>query len=227
MKVFLDAGHGGKDPGALGNSLREKDINLSVALKVGEILKRYNIDVLYSRTTDIFIELSERATMANKANADIFISIHCNADESVNAKGVETYSYPSSSKGTTLAKYIQDSILQNKVYTLDRGIKIANFAVLRQSIMPSALIELGFITNIEDCKILRSKQDELALAISKGVLNNLGIKETIDVESYSVWAKEAMEWAIKLGLTDGTSPKEPITLERFITVLHRYNKTLE
>ena len=63
--------------------------------------------------------------------------------------------------------------------------------------------------------------------ISKGVLNNLGIKETIDVESYSVWAKEAMGWAIKLGLTDGTSPKEPITLERFITVLHRYNKTLE
>ncbi|WP_333638226.1 N-acetylmuramoyl-L-alanine amidase [Tissierella praeacuta] len=176
MKVFLDAGHGGKDPGALGNNLKEKDIALSVTLKVGEILKRHNIEVIYSRTTDVFLELSERTNLANNTNADIFVSIHCNAAENINAKGVETFSYPNSSKGTALAKCIQDSIIANKVYTIDRGIKTANFAVLRQSNMPSALVELAFITNVEDSKILRDKQDELAVSVAKGILNYLGTR---------------------------------------------------
>ncbi|WMM26808.1 N-acetylmuramoyl-L-alanine amidase [Tissierella sp. MB52-C2] len=209
MKVFLDAGHGGKDPGALGNGLQEKDIALSVTLKVGEILKRHNVEVIYSRTTDVFLELSERTNLANKANADIFVSIHCNAAENVNAKGVETFSYPNSTKGTALAKCIQDSILQSKIYTLNRGIKTANFAVLRQSNMPSALVELAFITNIDDFKILKDKQEELALAVAKGILNYLGVKyiEKTKIDC-SPWAVEAMEWAKKLGLTDGTNPKD-------------------
>jgi N-acetylmuramoyl-L-alanine amidase len=176
MKLFLDPGHGGKDSGALGNGLQEKDIALSVTLKVGEMLKRHNVEVLYSRTTDVFLELSERTNLANKANADIFVSIHCNAAENVDGKGIETFSYPNSSKGIALAKCIQDSILQSKVYTLNRGIKTANFAVLRQSNMPSALVELAFITNIDDSKILKDKQEELALAVARGILNYLGVK---------------------------------------------------
>ncbi|MBU5425027.1 N-acetylmuramoyl-L-alanine amidase [Tissierella pigra] len=229
MKVFLDPGHGGKDPGALGNGLREKDIALSVTLKVGEILKRHNIEVIYSRTTDVFLELSERTNLANKANADIFVSIHCNAAENINAKGVETFSYPNSTKGTALAKCIQDSIIQSKVYTSDRGIKTANFAVLRQSNMPSALVELAFITNVDDGKILKDRQDELALAVAKGILNYLGIKyiEKTKELDCSPWAVEAMEWGMKNNLTDGTNPKEPISLERFITILYRYGKALE
>ena len=79
VKVFLDAGHGGHDPGALGNDLREKDINLSVALKVGNILINHSVNVNYSRTTDVFVELAERARKANNYNADIFVSLHCNA----------------------------------------------------------------------------------------------------------------------------------------------------
>lgn len=226
-KIFIDAGHGSKDSGAVGNGLKEKDINLSVALKIGEILKRHNVEVVYSRTTDVFLELSERTNLANKANADIFVSIHCNAAENVNAKGVETFSYPNSSEGAALAKCIQNSILQSKTYTLDRGIKTANFAVLRESNMSSALVELAFITNIEDAKILKDKQNELALAVSKGILNYLGIKyieEATEVDNYSSWAKEGMLWGIDLGLTDGTNPKEPVTLERVITILHRMSK---
>ena len=228
MKVFLDAGHGGKDPGALGNGLQEKDIALSVTLKVGEILKRHNIEVIYSRTTDVFLQPSERTSLANKTNADIFASIHCNAAENVNGKGVETFSYPGSTKGTALAKCIQDSILQSKAYTLDRGIKTANFAVLRQSNMPSVLTELAFITNADDSTILKDKQDELALAVAKGILNYLGIKYIEKTtEEYNPWAKEPMNWAMDLGLTDGTNPKESISLERFITILYRYDKALE
>lgn len=221
--------NGGKDPGALGNGLQEKDIALSVSLKLGEILKRHNVEVVYSRTTDVFLELSERTNLANKANADIFVSIHCNAAENVNGKGVETFSYPGSTKGTALAKCIQDSIIQNKVYTLNRGIKTANFAVLRQSNMPSALVELAFITNIDDSKILKDKQVELALTVAKGILNYLGIKyiEKTKELDCSPWAVSAMEWGIGNNLTDGSNPKEPISLERFITILYRYGKTLE
>ena len=175
-KVFLDAGHGGKDPGALGNGLKEKDINLSVTLKVGNILTNHGVNVDYSRTTDTFLELADRAKKANDFKADIFVSIHCNAAENVNAKGVETYNYPNSTNGAKLAKSIQDSIISSKVYTANRGTKTANFAVLRLTNMPAALVEMAFITNAEDTNILKSKQDELAIAIAKGILNYLGIK---------------------------------------------------
>ncbi len=175
-KVFLDAGHGGKDPGALGNGLREKDINLSVALKVGNILKNHGVDVRYSRTTDTFLELHERTDKANKSNADIFVSIHVNSAGNKAARGVETFSYSGSSKGTALAKCIQDSLVKSGIFSHNRGIKTANFAVLRRSKMPAALPELGFISNKEDATILRNRQDEMANAVAKGILNYLGIK---------------------------------------------------
>ena len=103
-KVFLDAGHGGKDPGALGNGLKEKDINLSVTLKVGNILKNHGVNVGYSRTTDVFLELADRASKANNFGADVFVSIHCNAFDDPSAKGVETYSYPGSTIWSKIIK---------------------------------------------------------------------------------------------------------------------------
>jgi len=175
-KVFLDAGHGGKDPGALGNGLKEKDITLPVTLKVGNILKEHGVTVGYSRTTDVFLELSDRAKKANSFGADIFVSIHCNAFNKSTAKGVETYSYPNSTKGAKLAKLIQDSVISEKLYTVNRGTKTANFAVLRETNMPAALIELAFITNSQDAEILKNKQDDLAVAVAKGILDYLGVK---------------------------------------------------
>ena len=85
-KVFLDAGHGGKDPGALGNGLQEKDIALSVTLKVGNILANHGVTVGYSRTTDVFLELADRATRANNFGANVFVSVHCNAFSDISAK---------------------------------------------------------------------------------------------------------------------------------------------
>ena len=175
-KVFLDAGHGGKDPGALGNGLREKDIVLSISLKVGEVLKRHNVEVFYSRTTDVFIELIERANKANKLGVDVFVSLHCNSFSDEQAQGLETFSHPSSKNGTALAKCIQDSVLKDKLYTKNRGIKTANFSVLRNTKMTAALVELGFISNKEDSEILKNKQNKLAESVAKGILNFLGIK---------------------------------------------------
>lgn len=226
VKVFIDPGHGGKDPGALGNGLQEKNINLSVALRVGDILKRHGIEVEYSRTTDVFVELRDRAKKANDNSADIFVSIHVNSFNNSVAQGVETFSYTGNAKGAQLAKSIQDSLIRDKLYTRNRGIKTANFAVLRLTKMPAALVELGFITNPEDANILRNRQDELATAVAKGILKNLGVEYIgrNGIETPSVWGKEAWDWAKENGITDGNRPKDNATREEVITMLYRFKE---
>ena len=232
MKVFLDAGHGGKDPGAVGNGLKEKDIVLNVTKKVGEILKHHGIEVEYSRTTDTFLELHERANKANRANAKVFVSVHVNSAANTQARGVETYHYTNSSQGARLARAIQTSIVTSNIFSQNRGVKTANFVVLRQTKMPAALIELGFISNSQDAQILRTKQNEIAEAVARGILSYLGIEykeeENItDKDKPSNWAKEAWEWAIEKGITDGTRPKESATREEIITMLYRFYKEVK
>ena len=92
-RVVIDAGHGGKDPGAMGAHSREKDIALAIALKTGEYITKYlpDVEVIYTRKTDVFVELYKRAEIANDAKASLFISIHCNASKSTAASGTETY----------------------------------------------------------------------------------------------------------------------------------------
>ena len=168
-KVWLDAGHGGNDPGALGSGLKEKDITLAITLKAGKELERHGVKVGYTRKNDKTVNLNSRGPLANKYGADVFVSIHTNAHNS-NAQGVETYSFPNSKNGARLAKLIQDEVLKAKLYTKNRGIKTANFAVLRQSKMPATLIEIAFITNKQDAQLLKNKQNDFATAIAKGVL---------------------------------------------------------
>lgn len=187
-KVFLDAGHGGKDPGALGNGLREKDIALLVMLKIGNILEDHGVTVGYSRTTDVFLELGDRAARANNFGSNVFVSIHCNAFTDISAKGVETYSYTGSTAGTNLSKSIQNSVIASGTYTINRGTKTANFAVLRFTNMTAALVELAFITNPQDASILRNSQNDLAVAVSKGILSYLGISYQGDTRIYRVQA---------------------------------------
>ena len=177
MIVLLDGGHGGKDPGAVGNRLNEKDINLSVVLLVGEILKKQNIDVIYSRATDVFVELHHRTQKANTAKADVFVSIHCNSASNPLARGVETFYYSNSKESAKLAKAVQDSLVATKLYSANRGVKTADFHVIRASNMPAVLVELGFINNVEDSKILKNKQKEMAAAIAQGILEYLGIEK--------------------------------------------------
>ncbi len=177
--VVLDAGHGGKDPGANGCNLDEKDVNLAVALKVGEILKKNGIRVVYTRTNDTFVELDDRPNIANMYNASVFVSIHCNSNVSSSPSGTETYCYyPLSNpqlfmqkdERYNLALRIQQAMVK-ELGLNDRGVKQANFAVLRETEMPSALVEMGFISNPTEGALLgqNSCRNKAAEAIAAAI----------------------------------------------------------
>lgn len=173
-KVFIDPGHGGNDSGAVGvNKLLEKDINLSVAKKVKDLLLKQGVEVKLSRESDVTVSLDQRTTAANNWSADCFVSIHCNA-YNTQAYGIETFSYNESTNN--LAKDVHSEVLATGAYTKNRGTKTASFYVLKYTKMRAALIELAFIDNEQDVKILTSKQDELALGVAKGVCKYLGIE---------------------------------------------------
>lgn len=190
MKVTLDAGHGGRDSGAVGNGLLEKDIALSTTLKVGNTLNRHGIKVHYTRTTDVYVGLGERVKRANNNGSDIFVSIHVNSVENPKAHGIETLYYPTSIKGSKLALTIQNKL--KAIATADRGIKPRpNLVVLNSTNMPAALTEIGFIKNKKDVDIITKRQDEVSELIAQGILEYLGVKYMKDKKKH--WAEKHYE----------------------------------
>ncbi|MGL5328637.1 MAG: N-acetylmuramoyl-L-alanine amidase, partial [Peptostreptococcaceae bacterium] len=164
---------GGHDSGAVGvDKILEKNVTLEMAKKVEKLLKEQKIDVKLSRYEDKFISLSQRAKDANEWGADCFVSIHCNAYNET-AKGIETYAYTKNSDD--LANDIQGELLKTKSYSLNRGVKYAKYYVLKNTNMRACLIELGFIDNKDDVKYLINNQDELAIAIVKGICKYLKV----------------------------------------------------
>jgi N-acetylmuramoyl-L-alanine amidase len=221
--VVLDAGHGGKDPGNLGNGYKEKNIALKVAIAVGNQLKKQkDIKVVFTRDKDDSIDLWKRGDIANQAKADLFVSIHCDSHTS-NAYGAGTFvlgirgnkknleiakrenavillednyeqryeGFDSNSaesmiglsllqeenldKSLNIASLIQFNFTK-KLKRLDRKVKQDNFQVLRETIMPSVLIELGFLTNKKEGRYLNSKKGQKALSNSIAI----AIKKYID-----------------------------------------------
>ncbi|WP_394352747.1 N-acetylmuramoyl-L-alanine amidase family protein [Saonia flava] len=221
--VVLDAGHGGHDPGNLGNGYLEKNIALNIVLQVGAILeKNPNIEVIYTRKDDTFVDLYVRGEIANKANADLFVSVHCDSHSS-DAHGAGTFvlglhvnkqnfdiakkensviylednyesryaaydiNSPESVIGLTimqeefldqsiaLAKMMQDNFTE-KLKRKDRKVKQAGFIVLHQTVMPSVLVETGFLTNKSEGSYLDSKngQKEMGNAIANAIIKYKG-----------------------------------------------------
>ena len=172
MKIFIDAGHGGTDSGAIGKTIIEKDFNLLIANKVISKLKEYDCNVLSSRTTDKYISLEERVNLSNKNNCDCFISIHCNSSVNI-ATGFESYSFTGTS---SLQNNVHNEII--KVIGLkDRGKKKANFYVLKHTKAKAILLELGFINNKNDCDVLNSKIDLIVNAIVQGIVKEYNLKQ--------------------------------------------------
>lgn len=181
-KIVIDPGHGGADPGAVGPSrVQEKDVNLSVSKLVADILSSV-AEVRLTRSGDPAPgdennELWVRAQIANNWGADCFVSVHCNSAASPQAHGTETYHYTGSSRGKGLATGIQKRLL-GSLGLADRGVKEANFAVLRLTQCPAALAELAFISNSTEERYLKSPdfQAKAARAIAEGVADFLGLE---------------------------------------------------
>ena len=170
IKVFIDAGHGGSDPGAVGNGLKEKDIVLSIATKLGALLNGRGISIKYSRTTDTYLSLEERARLANAWGADLFVSIHANSATS-SVRGTECYTHPTANTATKTLSGNVSRAIANKFGISNRGHKEANFAVLRLSNMPSILVETAFISNSSDANLLNTRQADFSVTIANSILS--------------------------------------------------------
>lgn len=184
--VVLDPGHGDDDPGATSGGVEEKALNLSVSLKVKSRLEAKGYEVIMTRKDDTFLELNERAELANKSKANIFVSIHTNAFNG-SAYGIETYSYNRkgnalnplvannsnrSIQSGALALSVQNALI-NKTGAYNRGNKMANFHVVRETNMAAILVEMGFVDNTSERAKLKTNayQDKIADGIATGIIN--------------------------------------------------------
>lgn len=172
MKIFLDAGHGGANPGAIGpNGLQEAAVNLDITLRVGRILTGWGYPVAYSRTTDKTVSLAKRAEMANISGAEYFVSIHCNSNENRAAGGASTYYLKDKSISEELAFDVNQSLVE-ATQLRNLGIISANFAVLRLTRMPAILVETAFISNFTEAELLSQPyfRENCALGIANGII---------------------------------------------------------
>ena len=186
--VYLDAGHGGYDPGASYFGISEKSLTLAIQSRVKAKLEAEGYQVVTTRTSDTFVDLTDRSRAANASESDIFVSIHINASGSSAAQGIETYyyqpyaEYPSRINATyhanptrlsmsdTLANAIQSSLI-NATGAQNQGVKRQTFAVLRETTAPAVLLELGFLSNPQEAARLNTSayQETLANAIVAGI----------------------------------------------------------
>jgi len=163
VKIVIDPGHGGTDPGGVGTGLQEKNVVLDVSNRFKQLLDADTADnagggkwtTMMTRSTDVFISLAGRSQYSNNNNADRFMCIHSNAFSDAGANGTETFSYAATGTGAALRNLVQDEMIKAWKLT-NRGNKTANFAVLRDTAAPAELHELAFITNATDATHLAS-----------------------------------------------------------------------
>ncbi len=183
--IMLDAGHGGRDPGAVYNGRQEKDDTLALTLAIGEILQERGIDILYTRTTDIYESPYQKAMEANASDADFFISIHRNSYSTDNTvSGVESLIYDLSGIKYTMAKNINEQL--ESVGFVNLGVKARpGLVVLRRTRMPAVLVEVGFINSDTDNQLFDNNFNDIALAIAEGILDTLELNGDVSNSTVS------------------------------------------
>lgn len=217
IKICIDAGHGGYDPGAVGpGGTKEKDVTLVISLLLAEKLRVAGQEVILTREGDVVKwtpsnDLTKRCQIANNNKADVFISIHANAATNPAATGTETYHHVSSIAGKKLAKAVQENLII--AFGLpDRGIKTANFTVLTGTNMPAILVELAFISNQAEEAMLRSAgyQEQAAEAIYRGLARIYGLEVSTTVSTGTeLWKETLIDNALQVGLiTERHNPDE-------------------
>ena len=183
--VAIDPGHGGRDPGAVSQGRQEKDDVLRLALTVGAILEQNGIDVIYTRTTDVYNTPFEKATKANNAGADLFVSFHRNATPSGEATGAEVLVYEDTGLPAKLARAILDEL--EDIGFDDRGvIERKNLVVLRRTQMPAVLVEVGFLDNQADNKLFDQEFTAIAQGIADAILDVISDTATPSLPLYRV-----------------------------------------
>jgi len=229
MRIVIDAGHGPETPGKRSpdGSLREYQFNSVVARYAADELNGYEgVEILMTHADDRDVPLRERTDRANKWGADLFVSIHANAagDGWSAAQGIETYVYTTRPPAAVaLANAVQRQLIR-ATGRPDRGVKSADFHVLRETRMTAILVECGFMTNREECELLKSDayRRKCAAAIVAGIVETYGLHKKAEYDWRLEFAR-AREWAVEKGITDGTRPKDPVTREEVWTMLWRMN----
>lgn len=183
--IMLDAGHGGRDPGAVYQGRQEKDDALRMVLALGELLQNNGIDVEYTRTTDVYESPYQKANEANQAGVDYFISIHRNSFPMANvAAGVETLVYDLSGIKLEMAQEINEQL--ETIGFVDLGVKARpNLVVLQRTKMPALLVELGFINSDTDNQLFDENFEDIAQAIARAILDVLDVERPMP-KSYTV-----------------------------------------
>lgn len=174
--IMHDPGHGGVDSGATRNGYKEKDLTLKLALDIDKEIQRHNCKSYLTRENDEYVSLEDRSRMANDLNVDMLISYHFNSFTNEFASGTETFHFIGSEKGQKLATKIQNELIKAQLVNIDRGVKSANFSVLRRTKMQSALIEVCFISNKDDLKFFIDNYDKYVQTIARALLEYLGIE---------------------------------------------------
>ena len=187
--IMLDAGHGGRDPGAVYNGRQEKDDSLALTLAIGELLQERGVDVLYTLTTDVYESPYQKAMEANAAGADFFISIHRNSSPEANIySGVESLVYNKSGIKLEMAENINEQL--EAVGFVNLGVKERpGLVVLRRTRMPAVLVEVGFINSDTDNMLFDNNFNDIALGIAEGILDTLQMNGDVPTPgSYTVQA---------------------------------------
>lgn len=181
-KIVLDAGHGGTDPGAIYKERKEKDDNLALTHAVGKILEDNGVDVVYTRTEDVYQTPFEKARIANQSGADYFISFHRNSSPEDNQyQGVEVLVYDKSGIKYEMAQNIVGAL--GELGFREIGVKERpGLVVLRRTRMPALLIETGFLNNEQDNTLYDEKQEEIARAIADAVLGTLDLETVTEAD---------------------------------------------
>ena len=235
--VVLDAGHGGKDPGTVGRSgLMEKDLALDIALRVRAHLAAAGVRVVMTRDSDRFWELEDRPYLAARGGGDLFVGIHMNAAGSRTVQGIETFvtaaeNYPPTAESKLGGKYPavpnnqfnhSNTALGHQIHRAligitraeDRGLKRARFVVLRNSAMPAALVECGFLSNAQEEQKLStpSYRETVAQGIAQGILNYFALVNRAKVELGAPLIQKATQVAAPIAPAAAPAPAAPIPM---------------
>ena len=235
--VVLDAGHGGKDPGTMSRSgYKEKDLALDIVLRVKAHLAAAGIRVVLTRDSDRFWELEDRPYLASRGGGDLFVSLHMNSALSRSVQGIETFvtaaencpptaesklggRYPAvpnnqfNHSNTVLGNQLQRAVIGIS-RAEDRGLKHARFVVLRNSAMPAALIECGFLSNAQEAQKLAtpSYRETVALGIAQGILNYLALVNRAKVEMGAPLVQRPTQIAAPIAPAPAPAPAVPVPM---------------